>query len=170
MRHCNVIYSPSEYWFLVWEFFTLVILVKSVALHEPQWSRICCCAFASVELLLALWLPLCLTGWLSDLSESGAGLSWSAWIFLAWRRSLGAWMLSGGRRDNWWDLLLTNDFVREGRIAEGVSEKATSAIWHLQYISMSVPNCIRLRKSHYSTVKTRRHRVFNMLIYENMNN
>lgn len=58
---------------------------------------------------LALVLLFCLTGWLSDLSASGAALSGSAWIFLAWSRSPGAmeavrgspWQLIGLSADRW---------------------------------------------------------------------
>lgn len=86
-------------------------------------------------LVLAFSFMFCLTGWLSDLSESGAGLSGSAWIFLGWWRSPGAGVLSGGRCDNWWDLLLTDDFVREGTRER---ERPTSVLWHLQYISIFI--------------------------------
>lgn len=86
-------------------------------------------------LVLAFSFMFCLTGWLSDLSESGAGLSGSAWIFLGWWRSPGAGVLSGGRCDNWWDLLLTDDFVREGTRER---ERPTSVFWHLQYISIFI--------------------------------
>lgn len=81
--------------------------------------------------------PLCWSCWLSDLLESGSD-SGSTWIFLAWNRSLWVWMLSGGRCDNWWDLLLTDGFVREGgRDEEKESEEKKRALVSFAFYSTS---------------------------------
>lgn len=58
------------------------------------------------------------------------GPSRSAWIFLAWSRSPGARMLSEGCFDNWWDLQLSDDFVREG------TKRAAHVSTHLPSISI----------------------------------
>lgn len=86
-------------------------------------------------LVLAFSFMFCLTGWLSDLSESGAGLSGSAWIFLGWWRSPGAGVLSGGRCDNCWQMTL---WEREQESEKGlqvssdiysISQSSSSKYW-----------------------------------------
>jgi len=79
-----------------------------------------------------------LTGWLSDLLDSAAGVS--AWIFLAWKQlpwssdAFGGslWQLMGCTADRW--LCERGERERERERERG---PPTSGIWHLRFIFIS---------------------------------